>query len=125
MYEFNPTTMYYTLCPKSFIKEKLYYLLYYSFAHVPETPYEKTMTQLFTTKALNQLAVSEIFERKFEGPFKEFVFEVCRELKIDPKLAMDNLLNYHYEHAGKMRKKSKTKKQMKNKKIKKTKTTRK
>ena len=127
MYEFNEITMYYTLCPESFIKEKIYYLLYYSFVHVP-APYEKAITQLFTTKALNQLAVSDIFKRKYADTFGDMVVEVCDELKIDPTLAMDNLLNYRQEsNAGKTRKKLKTKKLMKKKKInlKKTKTTRK
>jgi hypothetical protein len=86
----NPTIYYYTLCPESFIKEKIYYILYYH-----KHPTEQNM-DLFITKSLQQLKdlkKADILKRDFA----EMVSEVCVELSIPEEEAMPLLVSIHAE----------------------------
>jgi hypothetical protein len=87
---YNPNIHYYTLCRDSFIKEKIYYILYYH-----KYPTVQNM-DLFITKSLQQLKdlkKTDILKRDFA----EMVTEVCEELQMPVEEAMPLLVSIHAE----------------------------
>lgn len=109
----NPDIYYYTLCPESFIKEKIYYILYYH-----KHPTEQNMGP-FITKSLQQLKdlkKSQILKRDFA----EMVSEVCVELSIPEEEAMPLLVSIHAEGIKLTKGKKKKGKGTRSKKVKRT-----
>ena len=105
---------YYTLCPESFIKEKIYYILYYN-----KHPTAEQNMVPFITKSLQQLQDLKKSDISKRG-FAEMVSEVCVELSIPDDEAMTLLVSNHAKGIKLTKGKKKKGKGTRSKKVKRT-----